>query len=181
MKTQVNDFELIQSYMLGKDEAIGILFNRYHSLFMTTSKKYFCNRQCAEDVVQDVLLKFLTYPIEKRIAIFSNVRSIKAFIYTTIRNMSFDVIRKKKLITTDFVDIDFLDDDESDVNYRLSIDYSLVGLSNNETLYFNDFIDELSLDAISKKYGVTKSTVKNTIQNAKKKVINFYQSNHLVA
>src|SRR5436190_9738432 len=98
MDSKISDSELIKQYCYDKnDEMISLLFKRYHSLFISTSKKYFCDIQDAEDIVQDLLLKFLTYPIEKRVALFSNIRSIKAFIYTAVRNMALDTIRKKKI------------------------------------------------------------------------------------
>jgi len=178
MKTELDDTILIRQYCDGNDEMLGLLFLRYHSLFMATSKKYFCNVACAEDVVQDVLLRFLSYRIEKRTELFSNIKSVKAFIYTAVRNMALDRIRKKKLIVTDLSNIN-LPDEDTDIYKNMIINYSLVGLSKNESIYFEEFLNEKSLDNISTKYRVAKSTVKNTIQNAKKKIINYYRNNHL--
>jgi RNA polymerase sigma factor (sigma-70 family) len=179
MKSKLNDSDLIKQYCDGNDQMIGILYVQYHSLFMATSRKYFCDIACAEDVVQDVLLKFLSYRIEKRVELFSNIRSIKAFIYTAVRNMALDRIRKKKLILTDLSDINLPEEDSQNYN-NIIVDYNNVGLSPKESIYFNDYINDISLDEISRRNGVKKNSVKNTIQNAKKKIIAFYQNHRSV-
>jgi len=175
MRLQKNESELLSMYCNGCNDSLAIIYTNYWKLFKSVSKKYLCNDD-SEDLIHSVIEKLLLMPVEKRMLLFSNVRSIKSFFYVLIKNASLDYIRKRKL---DCVNIDFATNyfEEQNGDSYLELEYKNVGLSETEMKLFEEYINGSKPKNIATEYGKAISTVKNTLNNAKRKILRYYKEN----
>jgi RNA polymerase sigma factor, sigma-70 family len=176
MKIELTEKQLIEMYINGNNESVAIIYKKYWKLFLSVSKKYICNNEDAEDLVHSVIEKLLTTPLDKRIKQFCNINSVPSFFYTIIRNASLDYLRKKKINTIN------LEQAEEPINIEneliQSLEYSKVGLSKSEIICFEEYLNGNKPQAISIKLNKNLSTVKNTLHNAKQKIIKHYKANN---
>jgi len=175
-----SESELIEMYISGNDDSLGVIYMTYYKLFLAVSKKYLCSTEDAEDLVSSVLERLLSTSIESRIQRYGKVRSVKNFFYTVIKNASLDRLRKKKL---NCVSIDYaLNSSEESVDDAFIIlQYNNVGLSKSEALCFEEYLSGKRPREISVKHSKSVSTVKNTLTNAKRKILTHYrQKNYLL-
>jgi RNA polymerase sigma factor (sigma-70 family) len=170
-----SEVELLELYRNGCNESLSLIYSRYYNLLTKASKKYLCNNQDAEDLIQSVIEKLLSLTIEKRIQRFSNIQSVPSFFYTIIKNASLDYLRKKKISC---VSLEYVTNqvEELDEIATIELEYENIGLSQSEMMCFEAYINGKKPKEISLKFSKTISTTKNTLNNAKKKIIKYYQS-----
>jgi len=179
MKLELTEKQLIEMYIIGNNESISIIYKKYWKLFLSVSKKYICNTEDAEDLVHSVIERLLVMPTDKRIKQFYNVNSLSSFFYSIIKNASLDYLRKRKISTINLEQAVEPINNEDEV--ILSLEYSKVGLSKNEMICLEEYLNGNKPQAISNKLNKNLSTVKNTLHNAKQKIIKYYQVNsHLL-
>jgi RNA polymerase sigma factor (sigma-70 family) len=173
MRLQKSESELLDMYCKGCNDSLAIIYTNYWRLFKSVSKKYLCNDD-SEDLIHSVIEKLLLMPVEKRMLQFSNVRSIKSFFYVLIKNASLDYLRKRKL---DCVGIEYAthSPEERNDNSYLALEYENVGLSEMEMKLFEEYINGLKPKAIASQHRKSISTVKNTLNNAKRKILRYYK------
>lgn len=169
--------ELVNQYINGNNDCLTIIYNKHWNLYKKVSKQYICDINEAEDLVQSVFLKLIEMPIEKRIQYFRKIDSLPAFFYKMIKNACLDFNKKRRIKFTSLVTDQYSDANEVEYKKYLDIDYKIVGLSTNETLFFEDHLENLKPRQISLKHKKSVSTIKNTLNNAKKKIIKYYMNN----
>jgi RNA polymerase sigma factor (sigma-70 family) len=172
----IQDNELINMYINGNNESLSVLYTKYWSLFKAVSKKYLCNNHDAEDLVHSVIERLLMMPLDKRVKNFYEVKSVSSFFYTVIKNASLDQLRKKKIkcVSLDFVDVS---EDEILENKRLK--YKHAGLSSSELFCLEEYLSGKKPQQISQETSRSVSTIKNTLHNAKQKILIYYKKkNH---
>lgn len=84
------DDELVAAYLKGRQEAFGILFQRYKNGIFFVVRNYFPNRERAEEVFQEVFLKLL-----ERLEYFDGSGSFKGWFFTLCRNHCIDRLRQQ--------------------------------------------------------------------------------------
>ena len=164
--------ELIAMYITGNNDSLSILYTKYWTLFKAVSKKYLCNEHDAEDLVNTVIEKLLLMPIDKRNKNFSGVKSVSSFFYTIIKNASLDQLRKKKISS---VSIDSVDVVEDDVLENKKLKYKKAGLSSSELFCLEEYLAGKKPKQISIETNRSVSTIKNTLHNAKQKILIYYK------
>lgn len=178
MKNKVTDEILLESYKNGCNVSLSNLYLRYYPLFMKVSKKYLCNKEEAEDLIHSVMERLLCLSIENRIKRFDKINNVSSFFYTIIKNASLDLIRKKKLeiVNTDSI-VNIIPNDES-CDTKLALEYKHSGLTSMEILYFEEYLKGTKPRHIALKFSKSISTIKNTLNSSKKKIISNYKSNN---
>lgn len=87
----LNDTELAIKIRTGNNKAFRELYDRYHVQMYYIAKKYVKSSDLAEDAVQDIFVKLW----EKRNRI-DDSKSIKAFLFTMLRNHVLNMIRDRR-------------------------------------------------------------------------------------
>lgn len=86
--------QLIELYVSGNNDAIARLYEKYKMELFAYSHFYLKNTShSAEDVVHSVFETFLAYDIETREKYFGQSESIRSYLFVSIRNRSFDVLK----------------------------------------------------------------------------------------
>ncbi|ABG60207.1 hypothetical protein CHU_2965 [Cytophaga hutchinsonii ATCC 33406] len=175
MRLEKTETELLEMYCKGCNDSLAIIYSQYWGLFKSVSKKYLCNDDC-EDLIHSVIEKLLLMPIEKRILQFSNIRSIKSFFYVMIKNASLDYLRKRRL---NCVNIEYAahSHEEQNSDSYLVLEYKNVGLSVTEMKIFEEYINGLKPKAIASQHQKAVSTIKNILNNSKRKILRYYKEN----
>ncbi|MCC6273094.1 MAG: sigma-70 family RNA polymerase sigma factor [Deltaproteobacteria bacterium] len=84
------DDELVAAYLQGRQEAFGVLFQRYKNGIFFVVRNYFPNRERAEEVFQEVFLKLL-----ERLGHFDGSGSFRGWFFTLCRNHCIDRLRQQ--------------------------------------------------------------------------------------
>lgn len=87
---EVQDKKLIRELRKGKEESFKKFYLRYYKLFRSFSNGFELDTDQAEDTVQEAFIKYW-----ERREQFDSIDSIKAFLYSTIRNQSINLIKHK--------------------------------------------------------------------------------------
>lgn len=90
--TSLSDSDLQNLLIKGNVRAFEELYNRYHDLLYGYIYNKLRNREEAQDIVHDVLVKIW----DKREQL-ANVKSLKSYLFTAVRNRAFDLFTKKKI------------------------------------------------------------------------------------
>jgi len=93
MKKQ-NDLWLIQRYLKGDEQSLGILIKSYLGPIYSFVSRYINNSgQDSEDITQDVFVK-----VWKHIKRFDQSKSFKTWIFEIAKNTAIDFMKKKKMV-----------------------------------------------------------------------------------
>jgi RNA polymerase sigma-70 factor (ECF subfamily) len=87
----MTDMELIEAARAGSGDAFGLLAQRYRARIFAHAYRFTRNAVEADDVVQETLLRGYLH-----LATFAMERPFGAWILTIARNVSFDVLRRRK-------------------------------------------------------------------------------------
>lgn len=126
---------------------------------------YMRNREDAEDVVSDSVVKALRFASKLK-----NEESIKCWVYSIVANTALTALKKNgRMIATEpeKMDINFSEDDYSYVNFESMID-CLDG--NYKAIIVMKFCDDLTFSDIAKVLNVNENTVKTRYYAALKKL-----------
>lgn len=148
------------------------LFLKYYPGLVRFSKSLMNSGQAeAEDVVQDVFLKF--WQRRKGVAIHTGMAS---YLYTAVKNGICDLYRKKKITTYD--PVDFVDDQQADYylepdrllmfkQLHLDVDQMIAMLPERTQLVFRmSREDQLSYEQIAQLLGISVNSVKTHMYRA---------------
>ena len=81
----------IKQFCAGDESAYRIFFDEYYQILAHFAMKYVQNPETSEDIVHDVILDIYS---NKRI--FSNINSLKSFLYQSIKNRCINYLEHKK-------------------------------------------------------------------------------------
>lgn len=174
-KFKLSDEKLILRFQEGDINAYNELVNRYKDRLLNFVFRYFNNREQAEDVVQDTLIKLYTHA-----SYYKNIAKFSTWIFTIAKNNALTELRKNKRKQTDSLWTD--DGKVIDIN---SNDQTLDRRVQNEIAVdqLNKFLDEipenfrmavvlrdfqeLSYDEISKILEIPIGTIKSRINRGR--------------
>lgn len=88
---ELNDTILLEKIRDGSEKAFRELYDRYHVQMFFIAKKYLKDRGMSEDAVQDIFVKIW----EKKHKL-TQIKSLKAYLFTMIRNHVINMLRDKK-------------------------------------------------------------------------------------
>ena len=174
-KFKLSDEKLILRFQEGDINAYNELVKRYKDRLLNFVFRYFNNREQAEDVVQDTLIKLYTHA-----SYYKNIAKFSTWIFTIAKNNALTELRKNKRKQTDSLWTD--DGKVVDIN---SNDQTLDRRVQNEiaVAQLNKFLDEvpenfriavvlrdfqeLSYDEISKILEIPIGTIKSRINRGR--------------
>ena len=174
-KFKLSDEKLILRFQEGDINAYNELVKRYKDRLLNFIFRYFNNREQAEDVVQDTLIKLYTHA-----SYYKNIAKFSTWIFTIAKNNALTELRKNKRKQTDSLWTD--DGKVIDIN---SNDQTLDRKVQNEIAVdqLNKFLDEipenfrmavvlrdfqeLSYDEISKILEIPIGTIKSRINRGR--------------
>ena len=172
---KLSDEKLIALFQSGDMNAYNELVDRYKERLFNFVLRYFNNREQAEDVVQDTLIKLYTHA-----SYYKNVAKFSTWIFTIAKNNALTELRKNKRKRTESLWTD--DGNPIDLNSK---EQSLDRQTHNEFAInqLNKFLDEipenfrmavvlrdfqeLSYDEISKILEIPIGTIKSRINRGR--------------
>jgi RNA polymerase sigma-70 factor (family 1) len=87
-----SDAEALSSLLQGKEGGLNYLYRAYHRALTHFATQILTDTDTAEDLVEDAFIK-----LWERRAVLTITGSIRAYLYTTVRNASIDHLRREKL------------------------------------------------------------------------------------
>ena len=148
------------------DEAFEALYQKYSKLVYVCIKKYIKNNADIEDILSDTFLKIFEHRYD-----LNEAKNFKYYIVTTANNLAINFVKKKNN-NYDLIDIDVVDEYESD-------DSEIKGMIDKLKEYLNDeeiniiimhLIYAYTFDEIAKKENESENTIKTKYYRALKKV-----------
>jgi RNA polymerase sigma-70 factor (ECF subfamily) len=169
----VSDLLCVQRVKAGDVQAFTMIVSRYGEMVFTIVRKIVENREDAEDITQEVFIKAF-----KALGQFREESTFSTWLYRIAYNTTISELRKRKLFYFSakdnlFVDNDFVtDDDEEEIEIKLQhLENALKKLPPDElfliTLYY---MDEQSIENISKVCNMSVSNVKVKLHRIRKKL-----------
>ncbi|MFH0991795.1 MAG: sigma-70 family RNA polymerase sigma factor [bacterium] len=95
MKTQTDDFQLVEAFKAGDEQAFEKLMRRYHRQVANIIYLTLGNRDEIEDLTQEVFIR-----VYKSLHRFERDSSVYSWIYRIAVNISIDEIRRRKIKRT---------------------------------------------------------------------------------
>jgi RNA polymerase sigma-70 factor (family 1) len=92
MKQAINDSYLLKEFKRGNVQAFEQVFTCYYSTLRTTAFLLIEDEQEAEDLVQQLFEDIWTKELYKNVDV-----SVKAYLYTAVRNKCFNFLEKRKM------------------------------------------------------------------------------------
>ena len=174
-KFKLSDEKLILRFQEGDINAYNELVKRYKDRLLNFVLRYFNNREQAEDVVQDTLIKLYTHA-----SYYKNIAKFSTWIFTIAKNNALTELRKNKrkqtdsLWTEDGKVIDINSKEQSlDVKVQNEIAIDQLNKFLDEipenfrmAVVLRDF-QELSYDEISKILEIPIGTIKSRINRGR--------------
>lgn len=166
----MEDSELIKGCIKGDIKAQKALYDQYGPILMGLSLRYTQNREDAEEVFHDAMMK-----IYKSIDSFKGGSKLKTWISRIGVNCALDFLRKRKnALFVEHISDHVLEIKESDVEYEPSFEaetaMNMLGkLSINQQIIINMFvIDEMSHREIAKQLNISEESSRSQYSRAKK-------------
>jgi RNA polymerase sigma-70 factor (ECF subfamily) len=176
-KDWLTDEELIiLSITTADNRWMGVLLERYTLLMLGVAMNYLKNRTRAENAVQQVFLKVITYHYLKEI------NNFKGWLYVLVRNYCLQVLRNQKIIQT----LEEIAESETEKVTPLDITErkeqelrdALLHLSYEQKVVIELFyLKDQSYEQIMRETGYSFMQVKSYIQNGKRNLKNILNRN----
>lgn len=93
---EYNDQELLEQWRTGSKTAFNLLFDRYFNKLLQFTIKRIQNRELAEEIVMDVMLRLWQHLDDLKAD-----RTLNAYLFRAVSNAIIDQLRKKALQTID--------------------------------------------------------------------------------
>lgn len=148
------------------------IYHQYKDILYNSSLRILNNRQDAEDAVQEAFLKGF-----KKIHRIKDHSNLKSWFTRIVINHSIDVLRKRKQLETNIIEMPEIEDQDTYVEeHNISIDIiqkCLNRLDNKYRIVLTLFlIENYTHKEISKELRLNESTVRSQYKRGKNKLIN---------
>jgi len=174
-KFKLSDEKLILRFQEGDINAYNELVKRYKDRLLNFVFRYFNNREQAEDVVQDTLIKLYTHA-----SYYKNIAKFSTWIFTIAKNNALTELRKNKRKQTDSLWTDDgkvidINSNEQTLDRRVQNEIAVDQLNKfldeipenfRMAVVLRDF-QELSYDEISKILEIPIGTIKSRINRGR--------------
>jgi RNA polymerase sigma-70 factor (ECF subfamily) len=169
--TKVSDLFYVQRVKAGDVKAFTEIVSRYGDMVFTLVRKIVSTREDAEDITQEVFIK-----VFQSLERFREESNFSTWLYRIAYNTTISELRKKKLFFVSSADDNAIlatdSDNTDDIEIKLQyLETALKRLSSDEafliTLYY---MDEQSIDKISKISNLSISNVKVKLHRIRKKL-----------
>ena len=160
------DLDLIAALNAGDSSAFDVLYYRYRDRILRLAYRFTANHADAQDVLQEVF----SY-LYKKFPGFRLTASMTTFLYPVVRNLSLELIRKRRTATTTSADV--LADmpgfaaapDEAHARADLAAAMANLSPEHRQTVLLR-FVDDLTMEEIAATTAVPVGTVKSRLHHA---------------
>lgn len=90
--SSIADGDLLKMLVLGNKYAYEEIYHRYHDLLYGYVYNKLKDKEEAQDIVHDILIKIWSNRQQ-----LENVKSLKSYLFTSVRNKAFDFFAQKKI------------------------------------------------------------------------------------
>jgi RNA polymerase sigma-70 factor, ECF subfamily len=170
-----NPNDLIDKIKMGDKSAYQVLFNEYYAELCRFALLYTKDKDAAEEVVQNFFVQF--WIKKDNISISS---SIKSYMYSAVRNASFNYLRDKKKLSSIDDNIDYFEnliskeDNQNDIDLKdlnIKISAAIEDLPPKcRDIFKLSRVENLTYREIAEKLSISQKTVENQIGIALKKL-----------
>lgn len=157
-----------------------------HNVWINYVKSFGCNKDIAEDYVQEMYIKIHTHVLKNGNELMYNGTEVNFyFIYVTLRNMFYDDCRKKKKITFEPINVDFENEitEYSEILFNAQLESKNIWLNNlnnniNNIKEYNTnkanlcyikfifdkvFVEQVSISKLSRDSRISYASLRNTV------------------
>ena len=161
-----NDLDLVAALNAGDSYAFDALYYRYRDRVLRLAHRFTANHADAQDVLQESF----SY-LYRKFPGFRLTASMTTFLYPVVRNLSLELIRKRRTATTSSADM--LADmpgfaaapDEAQTRADLAAAMANLSLEHRQTVLLR-FVDNLTMEEIAAATAVPVGTVKSRLHHA---------------
>jgi RNA polymerase sigma-70 factor (ECF subfamily) len=162
-----SDHDLIAALHAGDAAAFDALYYRYRDRVLRLAFRFTANHADAQDVLQETF----SY-LYKKFPGFRLTASMTTFLYPVVRNLSLEILRKKRTATTTWADVleempGFAAAAPDEGQTRGDLAAAMVNLSteHRQTVLLR-FVDDLTMEEIAVATNVPVGTVKSRLHHA---------------
>ena len=91
--------QVVQSFMLGNEDAIGKVYDEYKNLMYFIIASYISLPEDCEDVLSEAFIKAMEHRTDLK-----DPKNIKSFLASIARNTALDFLKKNKEVPSDIID-----------------------------------------------------------------------------
>jgi RNA polymerase sigma-70 factor (ECF subfamily) len=163
-----SDHDLIAALNAGDAAAFDALYYRYRDRILRLAYRFTANHADAQDVLQETFAY-----LYRKFPGFRLTASMTTFLYPVVRNLSLELIRKKRTATTTTTSADVLDEmpgfaaapEEAHTRANLAAAMANLSPEHRQTVLLR-FVDDLAMDEIAAVMAVPVGTVKSRLHHA---------------
>jgi RNA polymerase sigma-70 factor (ECF subfamily) len=160
-----SDQELVAAISAGDATAFDALYYRYRDRVLRLAYRFTANAADAQDVLQETFAY-----VHRKFPGFRLTASMTTFLFPVVRNLSLEIIRKRRPGVSDEVLATmpgFVSPTDAHDQTRADLAAAMASLSpaHRETVLLR-FVDDLSIDEIAAATGVPAGTVKSRLHHA---------------
>ena len=175
-----NDLSLWNSFLSGDDDAYAFIYKQHVQHLFLYGTSLTSDRELVKDCIQDVFIRI--HNNRNRLGQTDNIR---LYLLAILRNTLFNAFKKQSSYqrfvniieeqnTTATTEDEWIDrENEARQKERIAVLKALLTQRQREIIHYR-FVEELSIEEISKQLNINYQSVANNIQRALKKMRNFY-------
>ena len=175
-----NDLSLWNSFLSGDDDAYAFIYKQHVQHLFLYGTSLTSDRELVKDCIQDVFIRI--HNNRNRLGQTDNIR---LYLLAILRNTLFNAFKKQSSYqrfvniieeqnTTATTEDEWIDrENEARQKERIAVLKALLTQRQREIIHYR-FVEELSIEEISKQLNINYQSVANIIQRALKKMRNFY-------
>ena len=154
--------QVVQSFILGNEDAIGKVYDEYKNLMYFIIASYISLPEDCEDVLSESFIKAMNHRTDLK-----DPNNIKSFLASIARNTALDFLKKSKETPTDLIDDMYGTSD----TYNVMLNLLEPLLTNKETIVtYYRAVFSYSWKEIVEETGIPESTARALYASAKEKL-----------
>ena len=155
--------KVIQAFILGKEDAIGKVYDEYKNLMYFVIASYISLPEDCEDVLSDAFIKAINHRQD-----IKETSSLKSYLTTIAKNCALDFLKKnKEIVSSEIVEEMYGEEDQ----YNVMLNLLEPLLTNKETIVtYYRAVFSYSWTDIVELTGIKESTARAIYASAKEKL-----------